>query len=533
MFGLLRRKIAKDAREIIINDEMLETRVAVLDKGRLVDFKIEHPTEERIVGSIYKGVVQNLENSLHAAFVDIGLKKNAFIHYWDMFPEDIARLEAIEGDGNSKGAPPRRRQVSAEQVAKAFPKGSEIVVQVTKGSIGSKGPRVTTNISIPSRFFVMMPGSSLRGISRKIEDERERKRLKKILTRLPIPDGIGLIIRTAGAGAKSTSFVRDLRSLLEAWQLIQAGIRDKAPPSCLYQEPDLIERTIRDSVTDEVDSIVIDSAEQYKRIQELMGRIARRVRGRIKHYDGAVPVFQHFNIEKQLADVFRRKVSLKSGGCIVFDETEALIAIDVNTGQHRGARSQEDAILEVNLEAVEEVSRQLRLRNVGGLVVLDLIDMKSKKNRNQVYHALKEALRKDKARTNVLPISSLGLLEMTRQRVDESVESSMYDNCPYCRGRGSVKSGLSMSVEIQRHIAEVMRRHAHDYPDGLPLRVIVNPSVLNRFREEDEDVLVNLENKFHGHFAFRGDPARHVEEFSIQHAETNEVLYTHQYRGED
>ena len=325
--------------------------------------------------------------------------------------------------------------------------------------------------------------------------------------------------------------MRDAR--LEAWQLIQAGIRDKAPPSCLYQEPDLIERTIRDSVTDEVDSIVIDSAEQYKRIQELMGRIARRVRGRIKHYDGAVPVFQHFNIEKQLADVFRRKVSLKSGGCIVFDETEALIAIDVNTGQHRGARSQEDAILEVNLEAVEEVSRQLRLRNVGGLVVLDLIDMKSKKNRNQVYHALKEALRKDKARTNVLPISSLGLLEMTRQRVDESVESSMYDNCPYCRGRGSVKSGLSMSVEIQRHIAEVMRRHARDYPDGLPLRVIVNPSVLNRFREEDEDVLVNLENKFHGRLAFRGDPARHVEEFSIQHAETNEVLYTHQYRGED
>jgi ribonuclease G len=531
MFGLLRRR-PKDGREIIINKESLETRVVILDKGRLYDFKVEHPTEERIVGSIYKGVIQNLEDSLHAAFVDIGMRKNAFIHYWDMFPEDLARLEALEGDGTGGKGAPKRKQMNAAEVAKVFPVGSEIVVQVTKGPIGTKGPRVTANLSIPSRYFVLMPGSTLRGISRKIEDEKERKRLKKILARLPVPEGTGLIIRTAGSGARSTSFVRDLRGLLESWTAIQDGIANRPGPCLLYQEPDLVERVIRDSVTEDIAGVVVDSPEEYRRVQDLVGRIARRSRGRIKLYDGPVPIFQHYDLDRQIEDVFRRKVTLKSGGCIVVDETEALVAVDVNTGQHKGGASQEETILAVNLEAVEEVARQLRLRNIGGLIVLDLIDMRQRRHRNQVYQALKDALRDDKARTNILPISTLGLLEMTRQRLDDSVGSSMYSDCPYCRGRGSVKSPLSMSIELQRRLAEVLRRHARE-GRSLALRVILHPAILARLREQDEDILVTLQSKFNGTLSFRPDPGRHVEEFIIQDAETNADLYVHHVRQEE
>ncbi len=530
MFGLLKRR-PKDGREIIINKESLETRVVIMEKNRLYDFKLEHPTEERIVGSIYKGVIQNIEESLHAAFVDIGMKKNAFVHYWDMFPEDLARLEAIEGENTGAKSAARRKQITAAEVSRVFPVGSEILVQVTKGPIGTKGPRVTANLSIPSRYFVLMPGSNLRGISRKIEDEKERKRIKKIFARLPIPEDTGLIVRTAGAGAKSSSFVRDLRNLLDVWKTIQDGIKNRPGPSLLYQEPDLVERVIRDSVIEDVASVVVDAPEEFKRIQEIVGRIARRTRGRIKLYDGTVPIFQHYDLERQIEDVFKRKVNLKSGGYIIFDETEALVAVDVNTGQHKSGASQEETILAVNLEAVEEVARQLRLRNIGGLIVLDLIDMRQRRHRNQVFQALKDALRSDKARTNILPISSLGLLEMTRQRLDDNVGSAMYDDCPYCSGRGNVKSALNMSIEVQRRLAETLRRHARQ-GKSMSLRVILHPSILARLREQDEDILVTLQSKFSGSLSFRPDPNRHIEEFIIQDADANTDLYIHRLRQE-
>ncbi len=528
MFGFrFGRKSIK--REIIINAESLETRVAVLENGKLEEFQVEHPSEERIVGGIYKGRVKNLEDGLQAAFVDIGLKKNAFLHYWDMIPEDAARLEAAEEFGAR--APSRRGRVSPQEIARQFPPDSEIVVQVTKGPISTKGPRVTANLSIPGRYLVMLPGSNLRGVSRKIEEEKERLRLKKILSRLPAVEGIGLIVRTAGEGAKQRSFVRDMRSLLAIWKDIQEGMQTRPAPTCLYQEPDLVERVVRDWLTEDVDRIVVDSPAEYERIRNLVSKISRRVRSRVQHYEGTAPIFEHFNIERQLEDAFARKVMLKSGGYIIFEETEALISIDVNTGRHKGASTQDDVIFEVNSEAVEEVVRQLRLRNVGGLIVIDLIDMKQKKHRNAIYKALRDALRRDKARTNVLPISALGLVEMTRQRMDEGVLSSMYVDCPYCRGRGSVKSPLSMSVEIQRQISAVMRKHG-GRSGGLKLQIIVHPSVLERLRQQDEAVLMDLENKFSGYLAFRPDPSRHIEDFEIRNATTGEILWSRPPRAE-
>ena len=511
-------------REIIVNAENLETRVAVIENGRIEEFQVEHPSEERLVGSIYKGRVQNLEHDLQAAFVDIGLKKNAFLHYWDMIPDDDSRLEDDE-DGNSNTRPSRRKRVSSDEIAKRFPPGTEIVVQVTKGPIGTKGPRVTANLSLPGRYLVMMPGTRLRGVSRKIGDATERVRLKKILDRMPLPDDAGLIVRTVGSNANQRSFVRDLRNLMESWNELQKNIKEKRAPSCVYQEPDLIERIVRDWLTEEIDCVTIDNLEAYNRIREVAGRISRRAKNAIRHYDGPRAIFEHYGVERQLEETFRRKVNLKSGGCLIFDETEALIAIDVNTGRHRSAGSQEEAILEVNLEAVEEVARQMRLRNIGGLIVLDLIDMKSRKHQNTVYKAMKLALKRDRARTNVLAISELGLMEMTRQRQEESLLSQMYSDCPYCRGHGLVKSPLALSVDIQRQIAELMRKGLKEKRD-VSLQVVVAPSVLDRLRKEDEAFLVELQRKYTGHLTFKSELYRHPESFSIADGETGKVLYS-------
>jgi ribonuclease G len=507
-------------REIVVNAEKLETRVAVVENGRLEEFQIEHPTQERLVGSIFKGRIQNLEHDLQAAFVDIGLRKNAFLHYWDMQPDDESRLD--EDDEHAR--PSRRRRTPNDEIARRFPAGSEIVVQITKGPIGSKGPRVTASLSIPGRYLVMMPGCRLRGVSRKIGDGKERQRLKKILDRLPLPQDTGLIVRTAGAGASKRAFVRDLRNLWSIWEELQSNIRGKPGPCCVYQEPDLIERVVRDWLTEEIDRVTIDDPDAYERIRGVAARISRRAKGMIHHYEGHLPVFDHYGVERQLEEAFRRKVNLKSGGYLVIDETEAMIAIDVNTGRHKGKGSQEEAILDVNLEAVEEVSRQLRLRNVGGLVVLDLIDMKSRKHQAAVLKAMKTALKRDKARTNVLPISELGLMEMTRQRQEESLQSQMYVDCPYCRGHGLIRSPLALSVDIQRQIAAVMRKARHD-GRTLDLQVLVAPGVLDRLRREDEAFLVDLQSQFDGRLSFKSEPQRHPESFSILDA-TGKVLYS-------
>ena len=396
-------KRSKMKREIVINVERRETRVAVLENGRLEEFMVEHPEEERLVGSVFKGRVQNLENDLQAAFVDIGLKKNAFLHYWDMTPDADALLDDDEPrDRKGQKGGRKSNRLSDEEIAKRFPPGSEIIVQVTKGPISTKGPRVTANLSIPGRYLVMMPGTKIRGVSKKIGDANERKRLKKILDRLPLPENVGLVVRTVGQGASARAFARDLRNLVSVWNEMQGNVKNLRTPCCIFQEPDLCERVIRDWLTEDVDSIVIDDPAAYESMREIASRISRRARAKINRFDGITGIFDHYGVERQLQNAFARQVALKSGGYLVIDETEALIAVDVNTGHYKGKGSQEDAIREVNLEAVEEVARQLRLRNIGGLVILDLIDMKSRKHQREVVRKLKDALKRDRARTNVV-----------------------------------------------------------------------------------------------------------------------------------
>jgi ribonuclease G len=507
-------------KEVIINAETLETRVAVSEDGKLEEFNIERTTEERLVGSIFKGKVRNLEDGLKAAFVDIGFEKNAFLHYWDIVPSNFdSGVEIVEREGRRRDKP----KITQKDIPRVYPPGSEIIVQVTKGPIGTKGPRVTTNLVLPGRYLVLLPNSDQSGISRKIENQQERQRLKKILRELPIPDGMGVIMRTVGEGQQKRYFIRDLFLLLEEWTQIQSRIKSQPPATCVFQEPDLIERTVRDFLTEDVERIVVDNQKAHDRMRDMISKISKRSANKIKLYMDPQPIFDRFNISKQLENAFSRQVHLKSGGYIVIDETEALVAIDVNTGRHKGGRDQESTILKVNVEAADEICRQLRLRNMGGLIVLDFIDMKHPRDRQNVYNRMKEGLRRDKAKTHILPISQLGLMEMTRQRHSESVRAAVYDDCPYCKGRGKVKSALTMSVEIQRKLSEILKKRSRDESD-FQLRIVVNPTVLERLRTEDEKHLIEMEKRYFGKLSFRGEPSMHAEQFKIVNVANNEEL---------
>lgn len=554
-------------KQILINCEELQTRVAVVENGKLQDFFIERRDHDRLTGSIFKGKIRNLEPSLQAAFVDIGTEKNAFLHYWDMLP---ATKEMLEGESitpapdgldrsalppsateNSKpvglfqrlrqhfcrkeanlveqrprGRSQRRRTrtpnpFTVDDIPELFAVNSDVLVQVTKGPIGTKGARVTTNLSIPGRYLVLLPNSMHVGVSKRVDDREERDRLRQILRKLHIPKGMGLICRTVGAGRKEKFFDRDLDMLLSSWQDIRQKNEIQPAPACLYEEPDLAERTLRDSLTEDVDEIVTDSKEIYDRANQMVRQLSRQERVRVRLYKNPRPIFLKYNLNSQIENVFSRQVSLPSGGYICIDETEALIAIDINSGKNRSGKDHPETILTTNLEAAEEVARQLRLRNLGGLIVVDFIDMRSKRDQQTVYRAFREALQRDRARTKVCPISPLGLVEMTRQRENESVRSTIYGRCPYCQGKGLVKSAMSMSVEIQRRLQEVLRRKGGG---NSQLRVNVHPSILERLKNEDASVLSSMEQEFGGELSFRGDPDLHMEEFRLINMRTGEEI---------
>ena len=507
-------------REIVINVEPFEKRVALLVEGVMQKFEIERNGDESMVGAIFKGKIQNLEPGLKAAFVDIGQPKNAFLHYWDIFPTTTDNSYEVVRENKSKEQK-KAQKFSAKDIPEKFPIGTEIIVQITKTQIGTKGPRVTTNIAIPGRYLVLMPFAGQFGISRKIEDRAERERIKKILKSMKVPEGMGVIVRTAGQGKRCTYFVRDLHMLLNIWKKIQQRIETVPAPATIYKEPDLIERTVRDFLTEQTDRILIDSKEDYDRIMRSVSEISRRARSKIQLFKENIPIFERYNIERQIAQTFQRRVPLPSGGEIVIDETEALVAIDVNTGSHKGKSDDgKDFILQANLEAVTEAARQVRLRNLGGLVIIDTIDMKSRKDRQAVYKRLKEEMEKDKAKSQVLPISQLGIMQMTRQRHAQSNSSGIYTTCPYCGGKGIVKSARTMSAEIQRKIVATCRtiRANNTNMGEISLLILLHPDNLRRLQTEDYEHLINLEKAYNLKLTFRADPSYHLENFRIMDA---------------
>jgi ribonuclease G len=509
----------KDYKEIIINSEALERRVALLQNGVLDDFSVERKEEERMVGAIFKGKVQNLEAGLKAAFVDIGQDKNAFLHYWDMLPgagNNDPDLEIVrENKGKNSG---RVEAKSIKDIPKVFPIGSEIVVQITKGQIGSKGPRTTTNLALAGRFLVLMPYGGQCGISRKIDDRTERNRLKRIITNLSLREGMGVIIRTVGESKPEKFFDRDLQLLLQQWDEIEAKMKTLKSPAGLYQEPDLIGLTSRDFLTEDVDRVQVDKKEDYDRLIESVQKISPKSKSKINHFDEEIPIFERFNVERQIEQTFMRKVPLPSGGEIVIEETEALVSIDVNTGSHKVDRKDgKNFILQANIEAGVEVARQLRLRNLGGLVIIDFIDMKNKGDQRKVHQRMKASMADDKAKHNILPISQLGIMQITRQRHEESNTSGIYDDCHYCSGRGIVKASRSVSIEIQRRIISAVRQVKTDDPTRreIKFKVYMHPSSLRRLRGPDASLIALMERNYDIILTFEASESFHVENFKV------------------
>jgi ribonuclease G len=512
------KKDIKAGTRLVINCEKLENRVALLDSGALEEYTVERTGTSTIVGSIFKGRVKNIEHGLKAMFIDIGLDKNAFLHFWDAIPEALSN-QGMEEVSRGGAAKQKQKRIKAEDIPQLYPVGSEIMVQVTKGPIGNKGPRVTTNISLAGRLLVLMPQNDQFGISRKIEEPKERARLRKIIERVNMPEGMGLIMRTEASGKRARHVIRDLSLLIEQWNDITAKRDSKGAPVCCFQEPELIERTVRDFLTEDIDEVACDDRETVERMQKMAAQISARAKRRITFYQGQVAIFEAYGIQKQIDNAFYRQVWLPCGGYIVLDQTEALVSIDVNTGRNKGAKDQDRVIVETNLEAAAEVARQLRLRNMGGLIVVDFIDMKHRKDQQAVYKAMQDHLKRDKAKTQVLPISQFGLMEMTRQRLHESLSSALYEACPYCKGNGQVKTTTTMSVELQRALSSILGRGRAEHKN---LIVVVHPEVMQRLKTEDGELLVSLERKYEARLTFRSDPTLHREEIKINSAQNGE-----------
>lgn len=506
---------------LIINSERLERRVSLIEDGSLEEYNLEREGDLNIVGGIFKGTVKNIEPGLKAMFVDIGLEKNAFLHFWDAIPAALdSGLEEIQREGQKKKQKPKR--INSKDIPSIYPQGSEIMIQVSKGPIGNKGPRVTTNISLAGRYLVLMPYSDQFGISRKVDDPKERQRLRRIMQKLQVPEGMGIIMRTVATGQRARHFVRDLAILLEQWYAVEDKRDSNPAPVCVFREPDLIERSVRSFLTDNLGQVICDNEDTTNDMREIAGRISRRAKRRIHYLPSRQSIFDKIGINKQIDQAFSRQVWLKCGGYLVIDETEAMITVDVNTGRNKGSKDVDKMLLETNVEAAEEVARQLRLRNIGGLVVVDFIDMRHRRDQQTVYRAMKDRLKRDKAKTQVLQISSIGLMEMTRQRLNESLRDSLLEPCSYCQGRGRIKTTMTMSVEVQRALNTIIQRGEGKLGD---LIIVVNTDVLNRFKNEDSKLFVELERSHSGRLTFRTDPTLHRERFAIIEASTEKKLH--------
>ena len=467
-----------------------EARVAIVEDGRLMDLGIEIAGREQTRGNVYKGVVVRVEPGLQAAFIDIGLKKLGFLQMGELHPEFWQWRDDVPVEG-------RNRRPRIQEVLR---RGQELLVQVEKGERDMKGAAVTSYLSLPGRYMVLMPGSDSAGVSRKVEAEGERKKLKEMAAELHIPEGIGYIIRTEALGKKQAELAKDFNYLLKLNESIREAAARVKGPALIYQESDLIIRTIRDYFTAEIDEVLVDSVEVFEQARTFFKEVMPRMAGRVKLHQEKRPIFSRYQLEEQIDQIYEKKVLLKSGGSLVIEPAEALVSIDVNSGKSTGERGVEDTAYKTNMEAAEEAARQLRLRDLGGLIVIDFIDMRDRKHNADVEKTLKHALKSDKARVTVGKISQFGLLEMSRQRIRQTANEAVYLECPHCEGRGRIKSVEAMAVSFLRKVhGAAAKGTIGEVRGGLPLEVAYY--LLNRKKkdlariEADYDIEVTLKGK--------------------------------------
>jgi len=440
----------KMQKDIIINVSEYETRLAILEDLKLVELLVERPEAERMVGDIYKGVVKTVLPGMQAAFIDLGLEKSAFLHFSDIGDSRrqldlLYEAEFLEEEEEKK----KRSKKQPESIQEILKEGQEILVQVTKEPIGTKGPRVTTQLSLAGRYVVLVPGEDHVGVSRKIPDWGEKKRLKRLAYEIK-PDGFGCIVRTVAEGKQKRELKSDIKNLTRLWKKIKRQADKKPAPVLLHKDIGLIYSVMRDILTPEVESVVVDSKKEYKKILSYLKAVARGLRSKVKLYEGKVPIFDAYNIEPEIEKMLDRKVWVKKGAYFVIDQTEAMVTIDVNTGRFVGKTTQESTVLKTNLEAAREIARQIRLRDIGGLIIVDFIDMESAENRKKVFEEFKSAFRHDRSKNSILPISEFGLIEMTRERIRPSILHTLSEICPCCGGIGRMISKETMAMKIER-----------------------------------------------------------------------------------
>jgi len=489
------------SKEIVVDVDRDQIRVAVLEDKELVELYIEKINNERIVGNIYKGKVANVLPGMQAAFVDIGLEKNSFLYIGDVNtasgPESSEVAEVIEG----------LKKVSIRDVLKV---GQETLVQVVKEPIGSKGARVSTNITLPGRYLVLMPTVDYIGVSRRIEDEEERNRLKALADEIR-PPHMGVIVRTVAEGVGKEELKADMEMLMNKWQTILQKQKECTPPKLIYKEMNLTARIVRDLFTPEVKKFYINSISEYEKVMEHLAFSSPALRDRVSIYRGQEDIFDYFNIESEIERALQRKVWLKCGGYIVIDKTEALTVIDVNTGKFVGSVDLEDTVLKTNMEAAREIARQLRLRDIGGIIIIDFIDMTSQEHQKMVLSALAEELKKDRTKTHILGLTQLGLVEMTRKKVRQSLDEVLEKTCPYCDGKGRILSEDTMAKKVERELSRIFSNRKCE-----AVLLEVHPLVASVIIGSGGAKLNQLEQKYDKFIYIKGKDGLHPEEIRIK-----------------
>jgi len=493
------------SEELLVNVTPRETRVAVVENGMLQELHIERGSQRGVVGNIYKGKVQRVMPGMQAAFVDIGLERAAFLHANDIFRS--SQLDAGEGD-EAPQAPPMQVQIPITELLRD---GAEIVVQVVKDPIGSKGARLTTQISIPSRYMVLLPRSKVLGISARIEDEDERARLKSLMTALAPAGGMfGYIVRTNAEGQPAEALAEDIAYLGRVWKLVEENSASAKVGSCVYEDLSLPLRAVRDLIRRDVEKVKVDSRETCERLREFAAQYMPELAEKIEHYSGARPIFDLYGVEDEIGRALEKEVPLKSGGYLVIDQTEAMTTVDVNTGSFLGQRNLEETVYRTNLEAAQSVARQLRLRNLGGIIIIDFIDMLDAEHRRQVLRTLEKSLARDHAKTTVYDFSPLGLVEMTRKRTVESLQRQLSEPCHECSGRGTIKTAETVTYEIFREIVRAVRQF-----DAARLLVIASPKVVARITDEESNAVAELEEFLGKSIRFQADAQYLQEQFDV------------------
>ncbi|MCX6349821.1 MAG: Rne/Rng family ribonuclease [Candidatus Aureabacteria bacterium] len=468
-------------KEIIIDSHPRESRVAVLIDGKLDWFFLERQEGRRSLANIYKGKVNNILPGLNAAFVDIGTGKHGFLPMDETAESSTLWADFADDEEGEKRPPPRRGMT----IQNLLQRNQEILVQVVKEPIGTKGPRLTTQISLAGRFLVLMPREARIGVSRKISDRAERHRLRSLIREIGVPPEVGLIVRTAALHATSKELSKDLKGLLDTWREVQEREKQVSAPSLIHEEMGLVMRSLRDAPLTDVQRIVTDSKDEHRSISKYVEAFLPGSRLEVILHKGPEPLFEKYKLEEEVEKLYHPRITLACGGQIVFNQTEALVTVDVNSGKHKSSRDQEQTALTTNLQAAAEVAKQLRLRNVGGIIVIDFIDMESKKFHRQVMTVLTRELSRDRARTKVLPMSDFGLVQMTREREQESFLHRVYERCPCCEGLGLLKSPFSLALELERKLLAAFNR----FPDIRRFRVEAHPDLAQYLLEEEWDHL--------------------------------------------